>query len=94
MTGRVTRRFLVTGRVQGVGFRHFVATSAGLLGLRGTVANRMDGSVEVVAHGDGAQLDELKRRLQRGPRFASVTNVESFEISNEIPLPTGFAIVS
>jgi len=66
----------VRGRVQGVGFRHFVMTTAGDLGLTGWVRNRRDGSVEVVAEGEISDLDQLKAALGRGPVSASVRDVE------------------
>jgi acylphosphatase len=72
---RLTAR--VTGQVQGVGFRQFTRQEARRLGLRGTVRNRPDGSVEVVAEGVEAQLRELLVRLRRGPAAASVAEVEA-----------------
>lgn len=66
----------IRGRVQGVGFRHFVMTSAGDLGLTGWVRNRRDGSVEVVAEGEISDLDQLTAALGRGPVSASVRDVE------------------
>lgn len=63
-----TRRYIVMGRVQGVGFRAFVARLAGELGLSGEVWNRRDGGVEIVAgHPDTAVLQELSKRLRLGP---------------------------
>ena len=67
--------FLIKGRVQGVGFRWYVNREAGELGLRGWVRNTEDGDVEVVAAGDIADLDELRRSLRRGPRGARVDNL-------------------
>lgn len=87
------KRFRVAGRVQGVGFRRFVAHVAGQLGLAGTVRNATDGSVEVTAWGPVASLELLRSRLASGPRFSEVTNVESFEISDELHQVTGFRIV-
>jgi len=66
---------IVEGGVQGVGYRVFVVRTAGLLGLRGWVRNRFDGSVEVVAEGERASLEALVRDLKRGPRAASVGQV-------------------
>jgi acylphosphatase len=70
-----TRRFVVTGRVQGVGFRWFVEREAGLAGVTGWVRNREDGSVEVMATGTREQLSTLRRKLQQGPRAARVDAV-------------------
>jgi acylphosphatase len=64
--------FLIQGRVQGVGFRWYVHREASELDLRGWVRNTEDGDVEVVAHGDGAGLAELRDSLRRGPRGCRV----------------------
>ncbi len=73
---RTTRRYLVAGRVQGVGFRWFVEHVAAEIGVAGWVRNRADGSVEVLASGDTAQLHKLYEQLLRGPRAARVDRVE------------------
>jgi acylphosphatase len=73
------RRFLVRGRVQGVGFRWFVEREAHTLGIAGWVRNNADGSVEVLAMGTREQLAGLRSRLQQGPRAARVDNVEESE---------------
>lgn len=52
----ITKQFFVFGRVQGVGFRFFTLQQAGKLGLKGTVRNRIDGSVEVIAQGTEDQI--------------------------------------
>jgi acylphosphatase len=67
----------VFGRVQGVGFRYFVMTAAIEIGLTGWVRNRRDGSVEVIAEGDIAQLKQLVGVLERGSRSSAVTDVKS-----------------
>ena len=66
----------VHGSVQGVGFRVFVQRHANALALDGWVANRSDGSVEVVAEGPPADLDRLVARLREGPRGAAVRGVD------------------
>jgi len=71
------RRFLVRGRVQGVGFRWFVESEARLLGVAGWVRNNSDGAVEVYAQGTREQLSTLYGRLQKGPRAARVDQVEA-----------------
>ncbi len=73
------RRYIVRGRVQGVGFRYFVEDCARRLGLRGYVKNRFDGTVEVYAIGDSKQLAALEKQLWSGPRFGRVENVEESE---------------
>jgi acylphosphatase len=70
------RRFLVRGRVQGVGFRWFVEREAHMLGIAGWVRNNHDGSVEVLAQGTRDQLLGLHSRLRAGPRAARVDSVD------------------
>ena len=77
------RRLLIRGIVQGVGFRHATSRQAQRLGLRGWVRNRADGSVEVVALGDDAQLDALERWARRGPPAARVEAVDATPLSDE-----------
>src|SRR3979411_3510931 len=73
------RRFVVRGRVQGVGFRWFVEREAHILGIAGWVRNNADGSVEVLAQGTRDQLLGLHSRLREGPRAARVDAVEESE---------------
>ena len=70
------RRYVVSGRVQGVGFRYFVLRAARELGVTGWVRNLADGSVEVHGQGDAATLDTLESRLREGPRVADVRSVD------------------
>ena len=77
-------RYLVSGVVQGVGFRYFVLRKAQSLGLTGWVSNLPDGRVEVVAGGEPAALTGLEEALRVGPRMARVTSVHKFEISDEV----------
>jgi acylphosphatase len=72
---RETRRYLITGRVQGVGFRWFVEREAATLRVTGWVRNREDGRVEVMATGTREQLSALHGRLREGPRAARVDDV-------------------
>jgi acylphosphatase len=69
-------RYVVRGRVQGVGYRYFVLRQARTLELNGFVCNRADGSVEVVAEGSALSLDELEGRLRMGPASSEVTTLE------------------
>ncbi len=73
------RRYIVRGRVQGVGFRWFVEREAHILGIAGWVRNNSDGSVEILAQGTRDQLSGLRSRLREGPRAARVDNVEESE---------------
>ena len=65
--------------MQGVGFRYFVEHNASALGLAGWVRNVDDGSVEVYAAGNAAQLSELAGLLWKGPRWAEVRGVDESE---------------
>ena len=68
-------KFIVGGRVQGVFFRASTRSEAARLGLTGYAKNLADGSVEVLACGDAAALDELQRWLNLGPPAARVRSV-------------------
>lgn len=72
---KVARTYVVEGRVQGVGYRWFVERVAVSLGLVGYVKNLYNGDVEVYAVGEPEALDELRRKLERGPRGALITAV-------------------
>jgi acylphosphatase len=72
----VSRRFTVTGEVQGVGFRWAAQGEAERLGLVGRVRNRADGAVEVTAQGEEAPMTEFAAWLERGPRWARVADVD------------------
>ncbi|HEX3847756.1 MAG TPA: acylphosphatase [Steroidobacteraceae bacterium] len=74
------RRFLVTGKVQGVFFRHSTRIEARRLGLRGFARNLPDGSVEVIAHGTAADVEQLHAWLHRGPAQARVDAVRETEL--------------
>ena len=87
----VTKRFIVSGRVQGVGFRYFIVREAEALGLAGWVRNLPDGRVEVLASGDGGPVDVLEGRLWQGPPHAHVAGVES--AAGERPATPGFRII-
>jgi len=73
------RRFVVRGRVQGVGFRWFVEREAHILGIAGWVRNNSNSTVEVLAQGTRDQLSGLRSRLREGPRAARVDDVEESE---------------
>jgi acylphosphatase len=69
------RRLLITGIVQGVGFRYAMAAQARLLGVGGWVRNRRDGSVEAMIAGDAAQINEMLAWSRIGPAGAAVDDV-------------------
>jgi acylphosphatase len=73
------RRWLVRGRVQGVGYRDFTQRAATALGLTGYARNLDDGNVEVYAVGPVEKLEELGGKLRHGPRWSDVWGVEEQE---------------
>jgi acylphosphatase len=75
----VTRRFRVTGKVQGVYFRHSTRLEAERLALSGYARNLPDGSVEVLVQGPAAAVIELHQWLHRGPKSARVEAVQEIE---------------
>lgn len=82
-------RFLVTGQVQGVGFRWFVARHARELGLAGYARNLPDGRVEVVVAGEaGEAMAQLEVLLRNGPAHARVQAVEREEAPDDSRVPT------
>lgn len=80
----VTRRFLISGRVQGVGFRRFTCTEARSLGVVGWVRNLTDGRVEALASGTIDQLKALKEILKKGPVSAHVEKVEENQVTHRL----------
>ncbi len=80
-------RILVSGIVQGVGFRAWLAREARRRGLVGWVRNRPDGTVEAVVEGGSAEVDELIRGAARGPPAARVSRVDIDAASGDF---TGF----
>src|SRR3954466_4863621 len=75
----ITKRYLVKGRVQGVGFRFYVEREARMLGISGWVRNNPTGAVEVLATGTREQQSALRGKLQQGPRAARVDDVAETE---------------
>lgn len=73
---RVARRFVVSGRVTGVGFRYFTQEAARREGITGVVRNLPDGRVEAIAEGDAESLTRFELALRRGPARARIESVE------------------
>jgi len=87
---RVARRYLISGRVQGVGFRFFTADAAAREGITGWAKNLPDGRVEVRAEGEADAMTRFERVLRHEPSHARVDEVE---VSDELPTGTpGFGI--
>jgi acylphosphatase len=80
----VARRWIVVGRVQGVGFRWFVLNLAQSLGVRGWVRNVEDGSVEVVGLAGAGTIDQLDARLSAGPPGARILHIHRSDVPHEI----------
>lgn len=83
---RTARRYVISGRVQGVGYRWFTHDAAAREGVHGWVRNLADGSVEVFAEGEVESVRRLEAALRRGPASARVE-----EFTTEEHAPTGRA---
>lgn len=90
MSEAKAKRWIVRGRVQGVGFRYFAQKEAADLGLRGWVRNLDSGEVEVYASGDERMLKAFAAALHKGPRMADVRGVEERE--EEVQNLAGFSV--
>jgi acylphosphatase len=90
----VIRRYLVTGKVQGVYFRHSTRLEATRLGVRGLARNLPDGSVEVLAQGSQSAVDALRQWLNRGPAHARVDTVRAHDTGEDsrTEIPAGFEV--
>jgi acylphosphatase len=90
MTGT---RYLVSGSVQGVGFRWYVARHARSLGLAGYARNLPDGRVEVVVSGPDEMLPALEEVLRAGPANAQVDKVERSGEGMPVALGKSFDVI-
>ena len=80
------KRIVISGQVQGVGYRHWLVTRATAAGLSGWVRNRRDGAVEALISGETDAVEELVRLCRRGPRMAVVMRItEDFADPPEEP---------
>ena len=88
---RTARRYLIAGRVQGVGFRWFVETAATRDGIHGWARNLPNGRVEVQAEGDAEAIERFERALRQGPPGARIDHVE---VDDVVPSgrDTGFTV--
>jgi len=82
---------VITGRVQGVGYRASCQRQAAALGLTGWVSNRWDGAVEALLEGEAAAVDAMLDWCREGPPMAYVTGVE-ISIPPDAPLERGFRV--
>ena len=88
----MTRRYLVEGDVQGVGFRYFTLRQALKLGIRGWVRNLPDGRVEALGAGAAEDLARFEAALRRGPDLARVATVEVHETEDQAGMFKSFII--
>jgi len=86
------RRWVVQGRVQGVGFRWFIQTRAQAMGVRGWARNLDDGSVEVVGMATAPSLESFAALVRQGPRGARVTGVTQEEVPHDAVDAKSFVI--
>ena len=86
------RRFYISGRVQGVGYRYFAQRAAAQLGLSGYVKNLYDGRVEAYAVGTADQLQAFRTRLNHGPSYALVEAVSESDAEIESRWSQDFSI--
>lgn len=80
---QLTQQILVTGRVQGVGFRRFAQTCALAGGLKGWVRNLADGRVEVLVQGEESSLHSFVEKLKQGPSLSQVQRVSVDEVKSD-----------
>ena len=87
----VARRYVIGGRVQGVGFRYFTEAAAAREGILGWVRNTPDGGVEISAEGEADALERFERSVRHGPPRA---RVERFDVADTTPSgrDAGFSI--
>jgi len=88
----IARRYLVSGRVQGVGFRWFVYRNAQRLRLKGWARNLPDGRIEIVAAGAEPDLAALEQLLRTGPDRARIDSVTVTEQVDDVSEQAGFEI--
>lgn len=70
------RHIRVHGKVQGVGFRFFATRVARRLGLKGSIENLRDGTVEAIIEGEAKMIDDWINEIKEGPRYAEVSQVD------------------
>ena len=88
----VARRWVVQGRVQGVGFRWFIRTRALEMGVRGWARNRPDGAVEVVALASTLTIEAFEALVRRGPPGALVSSITHDEVPHDVVDAKSFVI--
>jgi acylphosphatase len=79
----ISKHLIISGRVQGVGFRHFTYKKARELGIKGWVKNLQDGTVETFFTGSPEDVNTMKERLKEGPVRARVQKIEEVELTTD-----------
>jgi acylphosphatase len=90
MNGLIGRKYVISGRVQGVGFRYHAQRAAQELGVTGWARNLEDGRVEVQGNGTVEGLNEFEARLRKGPMGSDVRGFETVEVG--VMVGEGFRI--
>lgn len=88
----ISKHLIISGRVQGVGFRYFTYKTAKELGIKGWVKNLQDGTVETVFTGSPEDVNTMKERLTEGPARAKVQHVEEIELTTDTDSFNDFSI--
>ena len=88
MSGKIARKFFISGDVQGVGYRFFAQRAAARHQVVGYVRNLDDGRVETLAEGPPHNIESFKNDLATGPRFGSVDHVEEINVDPTGSYPT------
>lgn len=81
---------IISGRVQGVGYRNWTVITATKLGIEGWVRNRSDGTVEAVFHGNTQQVDAMLEACRKGPMLARVDDIKTSTHAQPLEKP-GFS---
>ena len=76
----IIRHYLISGKVQGVGYRQFALKQALAIGLKGQVRNLRDGRVEIIASGSETQIRPFEAMLAKGPKNSSIEGIERVEL--------------
>jgi len=88
------RKYIVIGKVQGVGYRFFTEEVARSLSLIGWVQNMPDGSVECLAAGENSSLENFEKKIRKGPPLSRVVNMERRVLQpGDCDLPEDFRII-
>lgn len=92
--GGIRVKYRLTGTVQNVGFRGYLASAAERLSVRGWAKNERDGSLIALLSGDESAVSEMVSRLRQGPTAADVCNMAELMVEPDDVLPAGFEVRS